>query len=341
MEEHENARRGRHDRGRPPASLAFAAHLHYSFDQKGCSDMVTLVGQQLGNYRLMCLLGRGGFADVYLGEQIYLGSQAAIKMLSAPLAPEARSGFLDEARMLVRLAHPHIIRLLDYGIQEQTPFLVMEYAPGGTLRKLHPRGQPLPLSTVVAYVKQVAEALQYAHTQRLIHRDVKPDNLLLGRQGEILLSDFGIALLAHSSRSQRTEDIVGTLAYMAPEQIQGHPCQASDQYALGVIAYEWLSGTRPFSGSFVEIAAGHCLVQPPPLQAARLGIPHLVVEVVSRALAKRPEQRFPNVQAFATAFERAASLTRKKSTSPVLAGKPPASGRQWRLEDDFEGIATG
>ena len=101
--------------------------------------MVNLVGQQLGQYRLTCLLGRGGFADVYLGEQIYLGSQAAIKVLSVPLASEARSGFLDEARTLVRLAHPCIFRLLDYGVQGQTPFLVMEYAPGGTLRKLHPR----------------------------------------------------------------------------------------------------------------------------------------------------------------------------------------------------------
>src|SRR2546423_329442 len=139
------------------------------------------------------------------------------------------------------------------------PFLVMEYAPGGTLRKRHPKGERLPLPTFVAYVQQVAEALQYAHDQRLIHRDVKPDNLLLGRQGEILLSDFGIALLAHSSRSQRTEDIVGTVSYMAPEQIQGHPCQASDQYALGVIAYEWLSGIRPFCGSVVEVPAQDCL----------------------------------------------------------------------------------
>jgi len=186
--------------------------------------MVNLVGQQLGQYCLTRLLGRGGFADVYLGEQIYLGSQAAIKVLSAPLAPEARSGFLDEARTLVRLAHPRIIRLLDYGMQEQTPFLVMEYAPGGTLRKLHPCGERLPLPTVVEYVQQVAEALQYAHNERLIHRDVKPDNLLLGQHGEILLSDFGIALLAHSTRSQRTENIVGTVSYMAPEQIQGHPC---------------------------------------------------------------------------------------------------------------------
>lgn len=303
--------------------------------------MANLVGRHLGHYRLTCLLGHGGFADVYLGEQIYLRSQAAIKVLSAPLAPEAASSFLKEAQTLGRLAHPHIIRLLDYGVQEQTPFLVMEYASGGTLRERYPHGQRLPLPTVVGYVEQVAQALQYAHSLRLIHRDVKPANLLVRGHHEVLLSDFGIALLAHSSRSQRTEDIVGTVSYMAPEQIQGHPCTASDQYALSVIAYEWLSGTRPFSGSFVEIAAQHCQAEPPLLDAARLGIPNAVAAVVSRALAKRPEQRFESVLGFATALEQATGLTRRKSTSPVLAGAQPDAGRQWRLEDDFEGISTG
>jgi serine/threonine protein kinase len=301
--------------------------------------MAGLVGQQLGQYRLIRLLGRGGFADVYLGQQLYLGSLAAIKVLSGPLVPEAHSGFLAEARTLVRLAHPHIIRVLDYGVQDQAPFLVMEYAPGGTLRKRHPAGERLPLPTVVAYVQQVAGALQYAHNERLIHRDVKPDNLLLGRRGEILLSDFGIALLAYSSRSQRTEDIVGTISYMAPEQIQGHPCRASDQYALGVIVYEWLSGARPFSGSFVEVGAKQCLAQPPPLQAARLGIPTAVEAVVLRTLAKSPEQRFASVQAFASALRKAATQTQLASVA--LRGKGLASGRQWTLEDDFEGISTG
>jgi serine/threonine protein kinase len=302
--------------------------------------MADLVGRQFGHYRLTRLLGRGGFADVYLGEQIYLESQAAIKVLSAPLAPEASSGFLNEARTLVRLAHPRIIRLLDYGVQEQMPFLVMEYAPGGTLRERHPGGQRPPLPTVVDYVKQVAEALHYAHNERLIHRDVKPANLLLGRHGEILLSDFGIALLAHSSRSQRTEEIVGTISYMAPEQIQGKPCQASDQYALGVIAYEWLSGNRPFSGSFVEVAVKHCLAQPPPLRAARLGLPAAVEAVVLRALARHPHQRFASVQAFAAALREAATQTQQTPPSLALGGKGPTPARQWTLEDDFEGIAT-
>ena len=300
--------------------------------------MENLIGQQFGNYRLLHLLGRGGFAEVYLGEQIYLGSQAAIKILTAPLAPEERHRFLNEARTLIRLTHSHIIRLLDYGMKDHTPFLVMEYAPGGTMRERYPHGQRLALSTIVKHIKEVAEVLQYAHNERLIHRDVKPANLLLSRHHEILLSDFGIAVFAHSSRSQKTEEIAGTVSYMAPEQIQGKPCKASDQYALAVIAYEWLTGHVPFSGSFVEVAAQHCLIEPPPLRATRPHISDAVEVVVLRALAKRPEQRYASVQAFATAFERAATQT--KIVSPAFTNYAPPSDRQWKLEDDFDGAGS-
>src|SRR5439155_24033425 len=174
-------------------------------------------------------------------------------------------GFLSEARTLAHLRHPHIVRVLDFGIQEGTPFLVMEYAPGGTLRQLHPKGTRLPLDTVISYVKQVASALHYAHEQRLIHRDLKPENMLLGPDQELWLSDFGLAVVAHSARSQPFQQTAGTLAYMAPEQLQGHPTPASDQYALGVMVYEWLCGSRPFSGSFPELAVQHTLVPPPSL----------------------------------------------------------------------------
>src|ERR1700674_1937543 len=118
--------------------------------------MSDLVGLRLGNYRLVRLLGQGGFAAVYLGEQVYLGSLAAVKVLAVPLAQEGVGDFVEEARTLAHLIHPHIIRLLDYGVEAGTPFLIMDYAPGGTLRKLHPRGELLPLPTVVSYVQQVA-----------------------------------------------------------------------------------------------------------------------------------------------------------------------------------------
>jgi eukaryotic-like serine/threonine-protein kinase len=321
-------------------SLAFSTCIDYSLGWKGSIVMTNLVGQQLGHYRLTHLLGRGGFADVYLGKQVYLESQAAIKVLSVPIAPEATSGFQSEARILAQLTHPHIIRLLDYGIEEQMPYFVMEYAPGGSLRERYPIGQRLPVSIVVRYVRQIAEALQYAHRAHLTHRDVKPANLLLGKRGHILLSDFGIALRTRSPQSQTTEDFVGTISYMAPEQIQGKSCRASDQYALGVIAYEWLSGKRLFSGSFAEIALQHSQSNPPPPDGVRLGVPDSVIEVVLRALAKRPEQRHPGVLGFAVALERAAMVSRSKPPSPVLTKPQPASDRQWTLEDDLEGRST-
>src|SRR5712692_4311459 len=119
------------------------------------------VGQQLGNYRLIRLLGQGGFADVYLGEHIYLKTPAAIKLLQTRLANDDLQSFLNEARSIANLVHPNIVRVLEFGVEGSTPFLVMDYAPNGTLRQLHPRGTRLPLATVVSYVKQIASALQY------------------------------------------------------------------------------------------------------------------------------------------------------------------------------------
>jgi serine/threonine protein kinase len=115
-----------------------------------------------------------------------------------------------------------------FGTEDKTPFLVMDYAPNGTLRQLHPKGTSLPLELIISYVKQIAAALQFAHNEKIIHRDVKPENMLVGARQEILLSDFGIALIAQSSRYQSMMDIAGTIAYMAPEQIQAHPRPASD-----------------------------------------------------------------------------------------------------------------
>src|SRR5207249_6179375 len=139
--------------------------------------------------------------------------------------------------------------------------------------------------------KQVAEALHYAHERRLIHRDVKPENMLLGANNDVLLSDFGIALVAHSTRYQNTQEVIGTAYYMAPEQLQGKPRRASDQYALGIVVYEWLSGDRPFKGSFMEIASQHMLVPPPSFREKQLNIVPAIEAVVMRALAKDPEQR--------------------------------------------------
>ncbi len=247
------------------------------------------VGQQLGNYRLIRLLGEGGFAKVYLGEHIFLSTQAAIKVLDTPLTSDNVEWFRTEARTIARLVHPNIVRVLDYGVDTMTPFLVLDYAPNGSLRQQYPRGERVPLPTIISSVKQVAEALQYAHDEKLIHRDVKPENMLLGKHKEVLLSDFGLALIAQSTRYQNVQNVAGTFSYIAPEQIQGKPRPASDQYSLGVVVYEWLSGERLFEGSLTEIISQHLVVPPPPLRSKIPGVSPAVEQVVMTALEKDPK----------------------------------------------------
>jgi serine/threonine protein kinase len=264
------------------------------------------VGQQIGHYRLLRLLGRGGFAEVYLGEQVHLGTQAAVKLLHAPLASAGEmEQFRQEARTIAALIHPHIVRVLDFGLEADTPYLVLDYAPGGSLRQRHPAGTRVPLETVVAYVQQLGQALQYAHDQKVIHRDIKPQNLLLGRHGELLLSDFGISVVAESTSRSLAQGFAGSVAYSAPEQLQEHPRLASDQYALGVVIYEWLSGRLPFTGALGEVAAKHLLAVPPSLCEQLPTLPPAVEEVVFTAMAKNPQERFASVQAFVKAFEQA------------------------------------
>jgi len=286
--------------------------------------MADYVGQQLGNYRVLRLLGRGGFSEVYLGEHAYLKNHAALKVLRTQLSEEDTEEFLQEAQTLAHLDHPHIVRVLDFAVHDGTPFLVMEYAAGGSLRELHPKGMRVSLERIIAYVTQVASALQYAHNQRLMHRDVKPGNMLLGARGQVLLSDFGLAMLMPSSLSGKTQamdpSMTGTTPYLAPEQLQGQPQPASDQYALGVVVYEWLSGRRPFHGTPIEIAMQHLSAPPPSLRGLEPDLPSVIEEVVMRALAKEPELRFASVQDFATALQHAAHQAEYLSVTPLAAG---------------------
>ncbi|BCL79857.1 serine/threonine protein kinase [Ktedonobacteria bacterium brp13] len=269
--------------------------------------MADRIGQRLGNYTLVKLVGQGGFAEVYLAEHQYLKSYAAIKILQAKLSGnDDTDSFLQEAQTIARLSHPNIIRVMDFGIENETPYLVMDYATNGTLRQRHPRGIPVPVTTVMPYVKQVSEALQYAHEEHLIHRDIKPENMLIGRRNEILLSDFGIALVAQSSRYQGTQDVIGTAAYMSPEQIQGKPRPASDQYSLGIVIYEWLTGQRPFQGTFTEMCTQHMFATPQPLTNMVNDLPPAIEQVILRSLEKDPHNRYESMNGFAQAFESAA-----------------------------------
>lgn len=268
--------------------------------------MTKRVGLQLGNYILTRLIGSGGFAEVYLGEHIYLHTQAAIKILHTYLNNDVQQNFLEEARTIAHISHPNIVRMLEFGsMGDNTPYFIMEYAPNGSLRDRYPKGTSIPLMDIVLYVKQVASALQHAHNKKIIHRDVKPENILLSSEDKVLLSDFGIAITAHSTHSQTLQDVIGTMAYMAPEQLLGNPRPASDQYALGIVVYEWLCGNRPFDGTASEILAKHIQVPPKPLQEWLPELPQRIESVVLKALAKEPEARYNSVGAFANDLEAA------------------------------------
>lgn len=298
--------------------------ITHLYGQEEMSAMSYDVSKKLGNYRLLELLGQGGFADVYLGEHVYLKTSAAIKVLRLHLSQDALTLFLAEARTIARLGHPNIVQVHDFGIENDVPFLVMGYAPYGSLRRLHPINSIVPLPTVALYVKQMAQALQYAHERKIIHRDVKPENMLLGEQQLLMLSDFGIAvttqsmpgnpMLPRASHGQA----VGTTTYMAPELFTSEAVFASDQYSLAMVIYEWLCGAPPFSGSDMEIALQHVHVAVPAL-IDKAAITAVVEQVVMKALAKNPEDRYPSMLDFAVAFERACRDATSRTASEVVS----------------------
>ncbi|MEO8953929.1 MAG: serine/threonine-protein kinase, partial [Ktedonobacteraceae bacterium] len=283
--------------------------------------MPDLTGQQFGNYRLVRLLGTGGFASVYLGQHVRIASQqAAIKILH--LFGVDAQAFQQEAETTASLDHPHIVRLLDFDLHQGTmPFLIMGYAAQGSLRNRHPKGTPLPLSTIIQYTKEIASALQYAHDNNIIHRDIKPENILIGRRDELLLSDFGISVLSKTGRTslEHGYNIGGTAEYMAPEMFRGKPEKASDQYALGVVVYEWLSGTPPFTeGNPIQLGFQHTHEEVPPLRKKLPSLSSRLDAVIMRALAKDTNARFPSIQAFANALEEATQTAPPQAIPPKV-----------------------
>ncbi len=286
-----------------------------------------LIGLQFGSYRLLRLIGTGDSAEVYLGKHIHLGTQAAVKVLHTQLAHTDIDSFRTEVGTVARLLHPHIIRIHEFNVVGSTPFLAMDYAVGGTMRERYPKGSIVPLPTIVSYTQQVAEALQYAHDQKLIHRDVKPENILLDQDHNVLLSDFGIILAAHNARYTTTQDVIGTAAYMSPEQIQQGKLQpASDQYSLGIAVYEWLCGRWPFEGSRTELWNQHMFTPPPALCKKVPTISPEVEYVVMTALHKDPKQRFGNVLAFATALQQACQACQAGQTQPMISLRSQRDG---------------
>ena len=270
--------------------------------------------RRLGNYWIIELLGQGGFADVYLGEHIRLRTLVAIKVLHGRPTEEKMERFWTEAYIAANLPHRHIVQVFDFDEERSSPFLVLEYAPHGSLEARY-RGEQLLLPTIVSYVKQISGALDYAHSRGVIHCDIKPNNMLLDENDDVLVSDFGVAV--STGRYAPIPRIFGgTATYRAPEQYRGWPLPASDQYSLGIMVYEWLSGHPPFCGSSDEIAMQHVHDSPPPLRWTAPHTPHAVGRVVLRALEKDPDERFSSVGSFALALERA-SLEEEDKLTPV------------------------
>jgi serine/threonine protein kinase len=264
-------------------------------------------GQLVGNYRLIAELGRGVTSTVYLGVHAFLlQREVAVKLLHRVYLSSQveRDCLLEEAYMLDMLRHPHILPLLDAGSWDGFPYLVMEHASQGTLKHRldrHP-GQPLTTEEALSILAQIGDALQYAHQQRVIHRDLKPSNILFNARGEALIADFSIAIIL-STVDTTQRGIAGTPAYMAPEQFQGYASPRSDQYALGCLAYELLTGRGPFTAPDpIAMAFKHAMEWPVPPSRYNPNIPRHIELAVLQAMAKQRKERHADVATFIAAL---------------------------------------
>jgi serine/threonine protein kinase len=257
-----------------------------------------LSGQTLGGkYLLGELLGQGGFGAVYRAENQMLHRQQAVKVLLEERFSEEkfRERFLREARTLAALDHANIVHVDDIGMEGNLIYLVMPYISGGTLQDLmKARSGPLALEQITRYLEQICSALGYAHAQGVVHLDLKPSNLLVHKDGRLLLSDFGLAhLMEQGAIEGGTSLQFGSPLYMAPEQFDGKPSRQSDLYALGVILYQMLAGRHPFEASTPAAVMRKHLTEPPPsLRTAQPDLPVALDAVLAKALAKQPEQRY-------------------------------------------------
>jgi serine/threonine protein kinase len=285
--------------------------------------MLNLEGRELGGCKLIRKIGEGGMGEVYLAEQIRVGNrQVAIKVVrpadltaSGGVRGDVERRFKREAALLGQFSHPNILPIYDSGVEDGYLYIVMPYAQEGSLSDAI-RGRfgrrlelPLELPAAADLIGQVASALQYTHDHDVVHRDVKPGNILIRIEPDghwrMLLADFGVARGAETTTQQTL--VTGTFAYMAPEQFSGKFSPASDQYALAIVAYQLLAGRPPFEGDVAELTREHLYETPPSLRALNPAVTPAVEAVILRALAKDPAQRYPSVRQFADAFRAAAT----------------------------------
>ncbi|WP_052889962.1 protein kinase domain-containing protein [Thermogemmatispora carboxidivorans] len=269
-------------------------------------------GARVGNYQITAFIGSGSYGHVYqVRESEPLSRTLALKVLRFDqLNDKALGSFFDEARRIATLQHPNILPVYSFGqLEDERPYLVMEYAPQtiyDLFRKADGSRRPAFAEELLPYVEQAAQALYYVHQNGLIHQDVKPGNLLIGRNGQLLLSDFGTTFYLGMQTHASLGEVTGTAAYMAPEQWQGNPRRESDQYALAICCYELLTGRLPFTfNRLEEMWRAHLHEPPPPPQQWNPRLPAEVAAVLLRALSKDYHQRYHDIQQFASAYAEA------------------------------------
>jgi eukaryotic-like serine/threonine-protein kinase len=285
-----------------------------------------------GRYRILRKLGTGGMANVYLAEDEVLGRRVAIKILNDKHAGDDQfvERFRREAKNAAGLSHPNIVSIYDRGEAEGTYYIAMEYLDGRSMKELIVARGPAPVHIAIDYARQILAAIRFAHRHGIVHRDIKPHNVLIDAEGRLKVTDFGIA---RAGTSQMTEagSIIGTAQYLSPEQAKGAPVdQTSDLYSVGVVLYELLTGVVPFSGDTpVEIAMKHLSSVPEPPSTKRADVPRDLDLVVMRALAKDPSERYQSAEEMDADLRR---INRGMAISPVteeaataIIARPPTA----------------
>lgn len=283
----------------------------------------------VGSYEILARIGQGSSAIVYRGVHTKLGRQVVLKFLPSVHEELAGARFFREARALRRMDHPNVVQVLDTGDAEGMPYMVFDYIPGGSLLQRMEEG-PLPAGEALSLLAGIAKGLDYAHGLGIVHRDVKPANVLLDTAGVPVIADFGLVRLLEQPSATSTGMFAGTPAYMSPEQAEGQAIgPASDQYSLAAMAYELLTGQVPFPGDTVsEVLTALLTRQPVAPSTVQTGLSAQVDDVLLRGLSKRPEQRWPSCQALIDELlEAMVSTLSSEPALPAATSRPAAPTR--------------
>jgi serine/threonine protein kinase len=278
-----------------------------------------MINRTLDNrYTILERIGGGGMADVYRAHDKLLDRSVAVKVLRSQFTDDEEfvTRFRREAQAAARLSHPNIVNIYDVGRDGDTYYIVMEYISGETLKERIVREGPLPVETAARVALEIAEALEHAHQNNIIHCDIKPHNILMTRTGRVKVTDFGIARAVTSATMTQTGTIIGSVHYFSPEQAKGSAVSAkSDIYSLGVVLYEMLTGVVPFTGETpISIALKHLQDEPPPLRELNPSLPPLLEALVLKAMAKNPEQRYTDIGAMIADLRMAQNFLRDDHT---------------------------